>query len=134
MIMDGHSTLTASKPRPKYLDLTRIRQPVPAVVSILHRISGFALFLALPFLLYLFQFTLNSPEGFARSHTVLGQPLVKLILIGLLWAFFHHLFAGIRFLLLDVHVGLELQPARASSMLVLAVGILCALACGVLLW
>jgi succinate dehydrogenase / fumarate reductase, cytochrome b subunit len=134
MIMDARSASSAPAPRPKYLDVIRIRLPVPGWVSILHRISGFALFLATPFLLYLFQLSISSPENYVRYRAVFDMPLVKLILIGLLWALFHHLFAGIRFLLLDVHIGLELRSARASSMVVLAAGIVCAIACGVLLW
>jgi succinate dehydrogenase / fumarate reductase cytochrome b subunit len=136
MNMNGHSSGTAkgAVTRPKYLDLMHIRLPVPALVSILHRISGLGLFVALPFLLWLLQQSVSSPESFARYQSVFAQPLIKLILIGLLWALFHHLFAGIRFLLLDVHVGLELKTTRASSMLVLVAGVVCALACGVLLW
>jgi succinate dehydrogenase / fumarate reductase cytochrome b subunit len=136
MNMNGHSSGTAkgAVTRPKYLDLMRIRLPVPGWVSILHRISGFGLFLALPFLLWLFQQSVSSPESYVRYRSIFAQPLIKLILIGLLWALFHHLFAGIRFLLLDVHVGLELKSTRVSSMLVLVAGVVCAIACGVLLW
>jgi succinate dehydrogenase / fumarate reductase cytochrome b subunit len=136
MNMNGHSSGTAkgAVTRPKYLDLMRIRLPLPGLVSILHRISGFGLFLATPFLLWLFQQSVSSPESFARYQAVFAQPLIKLILLGLLWALFHHLFAGIRFLLMDVHVGLELKATRASSMLVLVAGVVCALVCGVLLW
>jgi succinate dehydrogenase / fumarate reductase cytochrome b subunit len=136
MNMNGHSSGTAKVAitRPKYLDLIRIRLPVPGLVSILHRISGLGLFLAIPFLLWLLQQSLSSPETYVRYRAIFAQPLIKLILIGLLWALFHHLFAGIRFLLLDVHVGLELKVARASSMLVLAAGVVCAIVCGVLLW
>jgi succinate dehydrogenase / fumarate reductase cytochrome b subunit len=136
MNMNGHSSGTAKVAitRPKYLDLIRIRLPVPGLVSILHRISGLGLFLAIPFLLWLLQQSLSSPETYVRYRAIFSQPLIKLILIGLLWALFHHLFAGIRFLLLDVHVGLELKAARASSMVVLVAGVVCAIVCGVLLW
>jgi succinate dehydrogenase / fumarate reductase, cytochrome b subunit len=136
MNMNGHSSGTAkgAVTRPKYLDLMRIRLPVPGLVSILHRISGLGLFLAIPFLLWLLQQSLSSPQSYVRYRAIFEQPLIKLILIGLLWALFHHLFAGIRFLLLDVHVGLELKATRASSMLVLAAGVVCAIVCGVLLW
>ena len=87
--------------RPKYLDLFRIRLPLPGLVSILHRISGFGLFLFLPFLLWLLQSSLASPDSYVRYRAAFANPLVKLILIGLLWAFLHHLFAGLRFLALD---------------------------------
>ena len=120
--------------RPKFLDLTAIKLPVPALVSILHRISGFGLFLLLPLLLWLLHASLASPEAYARYRETIAHPLMKLILIGLLWAFLHHLFAGLRFLLLDVHVGTELNTARNSSRAVLAVSILLTIVLGALLW
>jgi succinate dehydrogenase / fumarate reductase cytochrome b subunit len=120
--------------RPKYLELTRIRLPLPGIVSILHRISGAALFLFLPFLIWLLQSSLTAPESFERYQAAVAHPLVKLVLIGLLWAFLHHLFAGIRFLLLDIHLGTELAAARGSSRVVLAAGVLLAVALGVWLW
>jgi succinate dehydrogenase / fumarate reductase cytochrome b subunit len=69
-----------------------------------------------------------------RYRDAISQPLVKLILIGLLWAFLHHLFAGIRFLLLDVHVGTELGAARSSSRAVLGVSLLLTVLLGVWIW
>jgi succinate dehydrogenase / fumarate reductase cytochrome b subunit len=69
-----------------------------------------------------------------RYRDAISQPLVKLILIGLLWAFLHHLFAGIRFLLLDVHVGTELAAARNSSRVVLGVSLLLTVLLGAWIW
>lgn len=123
-----------SKGRPKYLDLFKIKLPVPGLVSILHRISGLALFLFLPFLLWLFQSSLTAPDSYVRYRAVLANPLVKLILIGLLWAFLHHLLAGLRFLALDLHYGTELPTARATSWLVLVTAIVLTAILGVWLW
>lgn len=125
---------TMAKTRPRHLKLWQIRLPVPGIISILHRMSGAALFLLMPLLLWLFELSLRSPESFARLHAVAAHPLMKLILLGLLWAYLHHLFAGIRHLLLDMHVGTELETARASSMVVLGAAILLTLAVGVKLW
>jgi succinate dehydrogenase / fumarate reductase cytochrome b subunit len=122
------------KARPKYLNLMQIRLPVPGLVSILHRVSGAALFLFIPFLLVLFELSLQSPQTFARFKLVLSYWLVKLIVIGLVWAYLHHLLAGIRHLALDLHYGLELRAARASSWAVLAASIGLTLAIAVLLW
>ena len=123
-----------NKKRPKYLDLTKIKLPVPGLVSILHRISGFGLFLFLPLLLWLLQSSLASPDSYVRYRAAIAHPLMKLVLIGLLWAFLHHLIAGLRFLLLDIHVGTELAVARNSSRAVLALSILLTLGLGVLVW
>lgn len=128
------SEATARKPRPKYLALHEIRQPLPAIVSILHRVSGAGLFLLLPFLLFLFDRSLGSAESFAVYQSVVSNWFIKLVLFGLLWAYLHHFCAGIRFLLLDLHIGGDLEPARKSSKIVLAVSIALTLIIGVMLW
>jgi succinate dehydrogenase / fumarate reductase cytochrome b subunit len=125
---------TVRKQRPKFLALNEIRQPIPAIVSILHRISGAGLFLLLPFLLFLFDRSLGSPESFASYKSVVANPFAKLILLGLLWAYLHHFCAGIRFLLLDLHKGLELQTARKTARIVLVVSLVLTVLIGVKLW
>ncbi|MDD3481340.1 succinate dehydrogenase, cytochrome b556 subunit [Azovibrio restrictus] len=127
--------MSIKKQRPKNLDITSIRLPLPGKVSILHRVSGAGIFLMLPLLLWIFQSSVTSPESFEVFKAVAGHPLAKLVLAGLIWAYMHHFCAGIRFLLLDVHVGVELQPARQSAAAVLAVSlVLTAVLWGVLLW
>ena len=67
------------KPRPVYLNLLAIRQPLPAIVSFLHRVSGLLLFLlGIPLLLWGTHLSLASPDGFAQFKAVLGQPFSKL--------------------------------------------------------
>jgi succinate dehydrogenase / fumarate reductase cytochrome b subunit len=122
------------KPRPKYLNLILIRLPLPGVVSIMHRMSGAVLFLVIPLLLYLLHTSLESANGFAAVRSLLATPLAKLVLIGLLWGFLHHFCAGIRYLVLDLDIGTDLAPARASSWAVLAVSITLTLVFAVLLW
>ncbi len=117
------SDTTIKKPRPKHLDLRVIRLPLPGLVSILHRVSGAGLFLMLPALLWLFGSSVGSPEEMAKAKSVVANPLVKLVLFGLLWAYLHHFCAGIRFLLLDMHKGLDLPTARKSAGAVLAVSL-----------
>ena len=123
-----------SRPRPIYLNLIQIRLPVPALVSILHRVSGAALFLLLPFLLVLFELSLESAQTFSRLKAVFSNWAIKLIVLGVVWAYLHHLCAGIRHLALDLHYGTELAAARASSWAVLAIGILLTLVVGAMIW
>ena len=111
------------KKRPKNLDLTTIQLPLPGKVSILHRVSGAGLFICFPVLLWLFSASLSSPESFATFKSLVGMLPVKVVLAGLLWAFVHHFCAGIRFLLLDLHIGIEKEEARKSAVAVLAVSI-----------
>ena len=113
-----------TKQRPKHLALHEIRLPVAGYASILHRVSGAGLFLMLPLLIWLFQISLDSTQqGSALFAAVTGNILVKLVLLGLLWAFLHHFCMGIRILLIDIHVGVEKQQAHASAIAVLAVSL-----------
>jgi len=105
--------------RPKNLNLLTIRLPVPALVSIMHRVSGALLFLSLPLWLLLFWLTVSSEQSYQLAQVFLHSLLIKLLLVLLAWAFFHHACAGIRHLALDAHLGLRLRYARASSMMVL---------------
>jgi len=125
---------SAAKPRPKHLNLMQIRLPVPGIISIMHRISGAVLFLLIPLLLWLFQTSLESVASFAEFRSVVAHPLMKLVLLGLLWGYLHHLLAGLRHLFLDLDLGTELATARLTSMIVLATGIVLTLLVGGALW
>lgn len=121
--------------RPKYLNLLKIREPLPAIVSILHRISGALLFFpGIPLLLYGLQLLLESSESFAHLQSILAYPLNKLLLLFATWFFLHHLFAGIRHLGIDMHYGLQLQHARLTSKLVLIFGVILTVLTGIWLW
>jgi len=123
------------KPRPVYLDLFHIRQPLPAIVSILHRASGLLLFLiGIPLLLWVVQRALASPEGWAQMRATLAHPFAKLVLIALAWSYFHHLIAGIRHLVMDLHIGMTLKPARQSAAITLVLGVLLTLGVAIKLW
>ena len=124
----------SAKPRPVFLEIPNIRLPIPGIVSILHRISGVVLFIALPVLLYLLSGTLSQQSDFEAYRAFVSNPLVKLALIGLLWAYLHHSLAGIRFLLLDAHKGLELNTARNTAKLVFVVALVMTVVIGALLW
>ncbi len=122
------------KPRPVFLEIPNIRLPIPGIVSILHRISGVGLFIMLPVLLYLLSGTLSRESAFETYRAIVSNPLVKLILIGVLWAYLHHFLAGIRFLFLDVHKGLELNTARNTAKLVFTAALVLTVVLGALLW
>ncbi|OOY99734.1 succinate dehydrogenase, cytochrome b556 subunit [Solemya velum gill symbiont] len=115
--------MTQIAERPRFLNLMKIRLPLPGVLSILHRISGVLMVLAIPFLIYLLDFSLRDAAGFAAAAGVLDMLLIKLGLAVIVWGLFHHLFAGIRYLLLDMDIGVEKQQARASSWIVFGVSI-----------
>ncbi|MES2211902.1 MAG: succinate dehydrogenase, cytochrome b556 subunit [Pseudomonadota bacterium] len=95
-----------------------IRLPITALVSITHRLSGLLVFVLLPGVLWAFYHSLKSPESYAALRESLSTPWMA-FLIWLMWsAFWFHLLAGVRHLLMDVHVGMSLIAARRSAALV----------------
>jgi succinate dehydrogenase / fumarate reductase, cytochrome b subunit len=103
-----------AKKRPEFrninalTDLPSYRLPLAGFVSILHRISGLIMFLALPFIMYLFDTSLSSEISFNKFRAVfnigmLGLPgmVWKLLAVLLIWAYVHHLVAGLRHLWMD---------------------------------
>jgi len=121
--------------RPVFLELTRIRQPISALISIAHRIAGIVLFLALPFAIYLLDLSLGSQQGYDRVQAILSHGSAKLAVILILWALAHHVFAGLRVLLIDIGVGVEREEARRTAW-VIAIGSVVALVmmAGIVLW
>jgi succinate dehydrogenase / fumarate reductase cytochrome b subunit len=103
--------------------LTSYKLPWSGKVSILHRASGALLFLSLPFILYLFDKSISSEISFVTFSEVVGNPLMKIFLLGLIWAFLHHFCAGIRFLMLDTHHGLEKHQIQKSAISVLIISL-----------
>lgn len=119
------SDVTKSKPRPVDMptfrniavsDLARYRLPLPGIASIIHRITGIALFFGLILLLPMLQMSLKSEAGFEAFRTIVwGNPLAKLVMIGLLFAIIYHLIAGIRHVIQDSGKWLDLQVSRSTA-------------------
>ena len=123
-----------NKKRPKHLALLQIKLPLPGIVSILHRVSGLMLFIALPLLLLMLQYSLSSIETYTQLMDVLDNPLLKLVLLVLLWAFLHHFCAGLRYLAIDLHLVRDLARARNSSKVVMVVSLIMTVIMGAKLW
>ena len=123
-----------NKKRPIHLALHLIKLPLSGLVSILHRVSGLLLFVALPLLLLTLQYSLRSIETYTQLLGVLQNPVIKLILLGLGWAFLHHFFSGIRYLAIDLDYGVGLAQARASSRWVLFASLGLTVLLGAWLW
>ena len=99
------------------------RLPLAGIVSILHRISGMLMFLLLPFVLYLMDKSLTSEISFEYFKGYVSHPLVKLAILGLVWAYLHHFSAGVRHLLMDLHMGLDKDSGHKSAVSVFAVSL-----------
>jgi len=103
------------RPAPVFLNLLRIRFPVGAVTSIAHRLSGLLLFLSFPVLVYWLDLSLRDPTGYAHAQEWLDCLWVRLASVVIVWSLMHHLFAGLRFLLIDLGLGVERTAARRSA-------------------
>jgi len=93
-----------------FTDLPAYRLPVAGIVSILHRVSGALMFLLMPFIIWMFDTSISSEISFARfkgafNIGMFGLPGViwKLVALALIWAYLHHLMAGLRHLWSDTH-------------------------------
>ncbi len=105
------------KNRPVNLNLFSIRFPFTALVSIVHRVTGFLLYLSLPILLWLFSQSLVSEQGFLQAkQSMQGFGYYCMLLV--LAAFVYHLIAGVRHILMDFHIGVGLKPAKWGAILV----------------
>jgi succinate dehydrogenase / fumarate reductase cytochrome b subunit len=120
--------------RPKNLNLFTIKLPINAVVSILHRVSGLGLFLSIPLILLALQSLVHSESSYLILAGWLNAWFVKLFLIGLAWAFFHHFFAGIRHLFQDIHWMTSLKNARLSSRILLCLVAVSTVIFAVFIW
>lgn len=122
------------KARPVNLNLMTIHQPVTAVVSILHRLSGVILFLCIPLLLWVFSASLNSPDSYAYIHTWLSKISIKLMIWVILSALIYHIFAGIRHFVMDFGWGESLKSGRIGAYLVMILSLIFAVFLGIWLW
>ena len=121
--------LAKSRARPVYRnigfgDLAHYRLPIPGIASIVHRATGLALFVCLLFLLAMLQMSLKSEAGFEAFRSVVwGNPIAKLVLIGLMFALIYHLVAGIRHMIQDANIWLDLAAARSTAFAVFAISV-----------
>jgi len=123
-----------NKNRPVNLDISTIKLPVPALVSILHRVSGVVLFAVVALLLCMLDSSLESEQGFQKVADVFTSVPAKLILWVSLAALIYHLIAGVRHLLMDMGLGESLEGGRRGAIAVLVLSVVLILLAGVLIW
>ncbi len=118
---------------PVHLNLLQIRLPIAGVMSILHRLCGALLFLFLPAFSWLLHASVSDADAWEAIVAWLITPFGRIFLILSLWALLHHLLAGIRYLLLDLDLGVDRPAYRQSAWAVVFAAPLMALLIGVLL-
>ena len=119
--------MTTTTRRPVHLNLTKIKLPIGGIMSIIHRATGVFMFLVLPYLIYLLSLSLSGPQGFQDASASVHSLLGTLVVFLLMWSLAHHLLAGIRYLLIDVDLGVEKGLARQSALGVTVAGPILAL-------
>ncbi len=122
--------------RPVFLSLSprNFHWPITALASICHRLTGVGLFAGLAVLLWLLDLALSSEAGFADAVRVLNEPLVKLTVLFVLANLLYHIIAGIKHLLMDLHIGDSFEAATMNAWIVFALTGLAVGAAGVWLW
>ena len=118
----------------KNLNLFTIKFPVPALVSILHRMSGVFLFLLMPFITISLWYSLISEQYFWEVINFFNWLPIKFILLIIIWGITHHILAGARHFFLDLQFGLDLITARFSSQTVLLISFLLTFLVGLWVW
>lgn len=131
-----------AKKRPEFrninalVDLPTYRLPAAGFVSILHRISGLVMFLLLPFVVWMFDTSVSSEISFAKFKAAFNVGvgfvpgiLLQLVALVLIWAYLHHLIAGVRHLYMDAHHAVSKEFGKSSAVvtLVLSLGLTAAL-------
>ena len=123
-----------NKNRPVNLDLSTIKFPITALVSITHRVSGVFIFAGVAVLLWMLDSSLTSEEGFAAVQDALANPLCKLVIWAILAGLAYHLVAGVRHLIMDCGVGESLEGGRLGAKLVVVISVVLMILAGVWVW
>jgi succinate dehydrogenase / fumarate reductase cytochrome b subunit len=136
------TTATQPKPRPVYRNIhvsqiVKYRLPPAGMVSIGHRISGVMMFLLLPFVVWLFDVSLTSEVSYERFTSAFaagagGLPawFIKLVTLGLIWAYLHHFIAGLRHLWMDATHAVTKEFGHLSALVTLGLSLALTLVLG----
>ena len=121
----------------RLIDAVKYRLPLAGLVSILHRVSGLLMFVLLPFVIWMFDVSVTSEITFERFTSAFGPGIgfvpgwfVKLATLGLIWAYLHHVIAGLRHLWMDATHSVTKEFGRQSAVVTLAASVLLTLVLG----
>ncbi len=121
----------------RLVDALQYRLPLAGVVSILHRASGAMMFALLPMIIWFFDVSLTSEITFERFSSAfefgigfVPGLIVKVVVLGLIWAFLHHFIAGVRHLWMDATHSVSKEFGRQSAVVTLVASVLLTLVLG----
>jgi succinate dehydrogenase / fumarate reductase cytochrome b subunit len=105
-------------------DLPGYRWPLASIVSGMHRVSGLIMFLLMPFIIWMFDTSVSSEFSFARFTSAFNNGigfvpgvLIKLVALGLIWAYLHHFFAGMRHIRMDLFHTVTKEAGKKTAQL-----------------
>lgn len=114
------ATRPGMKPRPLSPHL-QIYKPIPTMMmSIVHRITGAALYFGMLLLAWWLVAASSSPDAFTTAAGVMGSWIGLIVLIGFTWALYHHLLGGLRHLLWDTGYAMDKHTATNLAWATLA--------------
>ena len=113
---------------------TDFHWPVTAIASIVHRLTGVGLFIGLSFLLWLLDLALSSEGGFVEAGRIMSLHMAKQVVLFILANLIYHMLAGVKHMLMDVHVGDSFEAASLSAWIVFTLSAIAVAAAGVWLW
>lgn len=120
--------------RPVFLNLLQIRLPLGGVLSILHRVSGVLLVLAIPIFVYFLQILSAGEASFTHAQEIIQSIPGKILISLIVWVLIQHSISGIRHLMMDLDYGYNKQVARKSATVAFAVSLLLMILTGALIW
>ncbi len=135
-------TTATQKARPVFRNIhisqiVSYRLPPAGIVSIGHRISGVMMFMLLPFVVWLFDVSLTSEVSYGQFTSAYSAGLgifaawfVKLVTLGLIWAYLHHFIAGLRHLWMDATHAVTKEFGHLSALVTLGLSGLLTLVLG----
>ena len=113
------------------------RLPPAGIVSILHRVSGVVMFLLMPFIIWMFDASVTSEISYSQFRAAFAAGVgflpgwfLKLVVLGLIWAYLHHLIAGLRHLWMDATHAVTKEFGHLSAIATLALSVALTLALG----
>jgi len=123
-----------NKKRPVNLDISTIKLPITAYVSILHRISGVFSFAGVAVLLWILDSSLDSQESFAAVRDASSNLVCKIVLFAVLAGLAYHMVMGVRHLIMDFGVGESLKGGQLGAKIALALAVVLIALIGVWIW
>lgn len=122
------------KQRPVNLDISTISFPPSAISSILHRITGVALFFALLLVIWAWAVSVSSSAGFDTVQAILSGIVGKILAIGTISALTYHILGGVRHMIMDMGHWEELESGNISAKIIIGLWVVLTIIVGIALW